>query len=97
MLRLLEFIDFLLNLYIFVLFAAAILSWLIVFNVVNTRNPAVSMIAEFLYRVTEPVLRPIRNRLPNFGGIDISFIVVILIIYFIQFVIIGNLRGAAFG
>jgi len=92
--RLLEFIDFLLNLYVFVLFAAAILSWLIVFNVVNTRNPAVSMIAEFLYRITEPVLRPIRNRLPNFGGIDVSFIVVILIIYFIQFVIIGNLRYA---
>ena len=98
MLRLLEFIDFLLNLYVIILFAAAILSWLIVFNVVNTRNPAVSMIAEFLYRATEPVLRPIRNRLPNFGGIDISFIVVILIIYFIQFVIIGNLRASfAFG
>jgi YggT family protein len=68
------------------------LSWLVVFNVVNTRNPVVSMIGEFLYRITEPVLQPIRKRLPNFGGIDISFIVVILIIYFIQFVIIGNLR-----
>jgi YggT family protein len=92
--RLLEFIDFLLNMYVVILFAAAILSWLIVFNVVNTRNPVVSMIAEFLYRITEPVLRPIRNRLPNFGGIDISFIVLILFIYFIQFVIIGNLRNA---
>ena len=67
-----------------VLFAAAILSWLIVFNVVNTRNHAVAMIGEFLYRVTEPVLQPIRKRLPNFGGIDISFIVCILIIIFIQ-------------
>jgi YggT family protein len=90
MLELLRFIDFLLNIYIFVLFAAAVLSWLIVFNVVNTRNPAVAMIGEFLYRVTEPVLRPIRDRLPNFGGIDVSFIVVILIIYFIQWVIIPN-------
>lgn len=90
MLELLQFIDFLLNIYIFVLFAAAVLSWLIVFNVVNTRNPAVAMIGEFLYRVTEPVLRPIRDRLPNFGGIDVSFIVVILIIYFIQWVIIPN-------
>jgi YggT family protein len=94
MLELLRFINFLLDIYIFVLFAAAILSWLIVFNVVNTRNPAVAMIGEFLYRVTEPVLRPIRDRLPNFGGIDISFIVVILIIYFIQWVIIPNLARA---
>jgi YggT family protein len=52
----------------------------------------VAMIGEFLYRATEPVLRPIRKRLPNFGGIDISFIVVFLIIYFIQVVIIGNLE-----
>ena len=94
MLELLRFINFLLDIYIFILFAAAVLSWLIVFNVVNPRNPAVSMIGEFLYRVTEPVLRPIRNRLPNFGGIDVSFIVVILIIYFIQWVIIPNLAKA---
>ena len=94
MLRLLYFIDFLLNLYIFVLIAQAVLSWLIVFNVVNTRNPAVSAIGEFLYRVTEPVLRPIRQALPNFGSIDVSPLVVILIIYFLQIVIIGNLREA---
>jgi YggT family protein len=94
MLRLLFFINYLLSIYLVVLFAAAILSWLIVFNVVNTRHPVVSMIAEFLYRVTEPVLRPIRNFLPNFGPIDISFIVLILIIYFIQMVVIGSLEDA---
>jgi YggT family protein len=94
MLRLLAFINYLLGIYLVVLFASAILSWLIVFNVVNTRNPAVAMIADFLYRITEPVLRPIRNRLPNFGGIDVSFIVLFLIIYFIQVVIIGNLEDA---
>ena len=94
MLELIRFINFLLDLYIFILFAAAILSWLVVFNVVNTRNPAVAMIADFLYRVTEPVLRPIRERLPNFGGIDISFIVLILIIWFIQWVILPNLAKA---
>jgi YggT family protein len=94
MLELIRFINFLLDLYIFVLFAAAILSWLVVFNVVNTRNPAVAMIADFLYRVTEPVLRPIRERLPNFGGIDVSFIVLILIIYFIQWVVLTNLAKA---
>jgi len=94
MLELIRFINFLLDLYIFILFAAAILSWLVVFNVVNTRNPAVAMIANFLYRVTEPVLRPIRERLPNFGGIDVSFIVLILIIYFIQWVVLANLAEA---
>jgi len=94
MLELIRFINFLLDLYIIILFAAAILSWLVVFNVVNTRNPAVAMISDFLYRVTEPVLRPIRERLPNFGGIDISFIVLILIIYFIQWVVLANLAKA---
>ncbi len=94
MLELIRFINFLLDLYIFVLFAAAVLSWLVVFNVVNTRNPIVAMIADFLYRVTEPALRPIRQRLPNFGGIDISFIVLILIIYFIQWVVLTNLAKA---
>jgi YggT family protein len=94
MLRLLEFIDFLLYLYLIVLFATAILSWLIAFNVVNTRHPIVSMIGEFLYRVTEPALRPIRNFLPNFGPIDISFIVLFLIIIFLRVVVIGNLEDA---
>src|SRR5258708_2282773 len=94
MLELIRFINLLLDLYIFILIAAAILSWLVVFNVVNTRNPAVAMIADFLYRVTEPALRPIRERLPNFGGIDVSFIVLILIIYFIQRVVLTNLAKA---
>jgi YggT family protein len=96
MLRLLYFIDFLLNLFIFILIAQAVLSWLIVFNVVNTRSPVVATIGEFLYRVTEPVLRPVRQSLPNFGGIDISPLVVILIIYFIQMVVLGNLREALY-
>lgn len=94
MLELLRYINFLLDIYIFILFAAAVLSWLVVFNVVNTRNPAVAMIGDFLYRVTEPALMPIRKRLPNFGGIDVSFIVLILIIYFIQWVVIPNLAKA---
>ena len=76
-----------LQLYIWVVIAAAIFSWLVAFNVVNTRNQFVGAIGEFLYRVTEPVLRPIRNMLPNLGGIDISPIVLFLIIIFIQYVI----------
>ena len=76
-----------LNLYIWVLIASAVLSWLIAFNVVNTRNQFVSTVWDALYRVTEPVLRPIRERLPNLGGLDISPIILLLIIYFIQSVI----------
>jgi len=94
MIELLNFISLLLQLYVYILIAAAVLSWLIAFNVVNTRSPVVHAIADFLYRITEPVLRPIRNMLPNLGGIDISPIIVILIIIFIQSVIIPNLARA---
>lgn len=83
----LDVILLVLQLYVWLLIAAAILSWLIAFNVVNTRNQAVAMIADFLYKITEPVLRPIRSVLPNLGGIDISPIIVILIIFFLQNVI----------
>jgi YggT family protein len=80
-------IDLILQLYVWLLIAAAVLSWLVAFNVVNARNQFVAMIGDFLYRVTEPVLRPIRNSLPNLGGIDISPIVVIFIIIFLRYVI----------
>jgi YggT family protein len=91
MIELLQFISYLLTLYIYILIASAILSWLIAFNVVNARNQFVAMIGEFLYRITEPVLRPIRTRLPNLGGIDISPIIVVLIIIFIQMVVLPNI------
>ena len=80
-------IDLALTLYIYLLIAAAVLSWLIAFNVVNMRNQFVAMVADFLYRITEPALRPIRRFMPNLGGIDISPIFLILIIIFIQLVI----------
>lgn len=83
----LDIILIVLDLYIWLLIASAILSWLIAFNVVNTRNPVVSAIGEFLYRITEPFLRPIRNYLPNLGGLDISPIILILIIMLIERVI----------
>ena len=75
------------NLYMYLLIASAILSWLIAFNVVNTRNQFVAAVAEFLYRITEPMLAPIRSFMPNLGGLDISPIILILIIMFIQRVI----------
>ena len=75
------------NLYLYLVIASAILSWLIAFNVVNTRNQFVSAVAEFLYRITEPLLAPIRSFMPSLGGLDISPIILILIIMFIQRVI----------
>src|SRR4030095_14253059 len=80
----LDIIIIVLDLYVWLLIASAILSWLIAFNVVNTRNQFVAAVAEFLYRITEPVLAPIRRMLPAFGGLDISPIILILIIMFIQ-------------
>ena len=81
---LLWLINTVIQLYIYILIASAVLSWLVAFNVVNVRNPIVSPIGEFLYRVTEPVLRPIRNLLPNLGGVDISPIILILLLLFVQ-------------
>ena len=72
------------DIYIWLLIAAAVLSWLIAFNVVNTRNPIVANVGEFLYRITEPVLRPIRNILPNLGGIDISPVILIILLLFLK-------------
>ena len=83
----LDILYIVLDLYVWLLIAAAILSWLVAFNVVNTRNQFVSAVAEFLYRITEPLLAPIRNIMPNLGGIDISPIILILLIMFLQRVI----------
>ena len=80
-------IDLALELYIWIVIAAAIFSWLVAFHVVNTRNQVVGMIGESLYRITEPALRPIRNLLPNLGGIDVSPVILFLIIIFLQKVI----------
>jgi YggT family protein len=66
-----------LQLYTYLIIASAILSWLVAFNVINTRNDFVRSIWNFLDAVTQPVLRPIRNILPNLGGVDISPIILI--------------------
>ncbi len=81
---LIEVFSYLLWAYWYIVIAAVILSWLIAFNVVNTRNHVVAMIADFLYRATEPAFRPIRRLMPNLGGLDLSPLIVLLIIYVIQ-------------
>jgi YggT family protein len=88
MVPLIGFIVYVIQLYIWVIIASAILSWLIAFNVVNTSNRFVYSLAEVLYRVTEPALRPIRSILPNLGGIDISPVILILILMFIVNVVL---------
>jgi YggT family protein len=84
----LEVIIYLLNAYWWVVIIAVVLTWLIAFNVVNTRNQIVGMIADFFYRVTEPVFRPIRAWMPNLGGIDFSPLIVLLLIYLIERIIV---------
>jgi YggT family protein len=92
----LDIVLIVLDLYVWLLIASAILSWLIAFNVVNTRNAFVAGVAEFLYRITEPLLAPIRGIMPNLGGLDISPIILILIIMFIQKVIVYYIYPVVF-
>ena len=77
-------LDTVITIYIWLLIASAVLSWLVAFNVVNTHNRFVYLLGDFLQKVTEPVLRPIRRVLPNLGGIDLSPMVLILLLLFVQ-------------
>ncbi len=77
-------IDTVINLFVWAVIIHIVLTWLVSFNVVNTRNRFVYIVGNFLYRLTEPVLRPIRQVMPNFGGIDISPIVLILGLWFVN-------------
>lgn len=81
---LLQLLRTAIDLYVIVVIAAVVLSWLTAFNVVNHSNRFVYLVGDFIYRVTEPALRPIRNFLPNLGGIDISPVVLILLLYAVQ-------------
>jgi YggT family protein len=91
MIELLNFINLVINLYIWIIIAGAIMSWLIAFNVINPYNQFVRSLWTGLNALTEPALRPIRRFLPDLGGIDISPMVLILICWFIQIVVLPNL------
>ena len=91
MIELLRFISYLIDLYVYVIIAGVILSWLMAFGVVNAQNPMVRSIWQGLNAVTEPLLRPIRSILPNMGGIDISPIVLLLGCTFVQTVVLPNI------
>jgi len=73
-----------LDIYSAIIIASAIMSWLVAFGVVNVRNQFIRVVVDLLYRVTEPVLRPIRRFLPNLGGIDISPVILILLLLFLE-------------
>lgn len=77
-------ITTLISLYIWILIAAAVLSWLVAFNVVNPYNQVVRAISNGLYAMTEPALRPIRRVLPNLGGLDLSPVILILLLLFVE-------------
>lgn len=74
-----------LNFYWWIVIFSAIFSWLYAFNVINSSNQFVNMIGKFLYQLTEPVYSRIRRFLPNMGGLDLSPIVVLFAIMFIQY------------
>ncbi len=96
-----QIVEELLSLFKWAIILAAIVQTLISFGVLDTRNRIVWSIGDFLYRVTEPALRPIRRRMPNFGGLDLSFLIVLLLIWVAQMLIsriyfaamTGNVQG----
>ena len=87
-------ISTVIQIYIYILIASAILSWLIAFNVVNTRNQFVAVVIDTLWKLTEPVLRPIRRILPNLGGLDLSPVVLILLLIFVRNLLFEYFVGA---
>ena len=84
LLPLLRVLSIGIQIYIYLLIAMAILSWLVAFDVLNPRSQVVRTVGNFLWRITEPALRPIRRILPNLGGIDISPVILILLLIFVQ-------------
>lgn len=93
MYSLLVLVDQVIQIYIYAVILSAVLSWLVAFNVINTRNRFVHSVGSFLYRVTDPPLRPIRRFIPNLGGIDISPVILILLLFFVQSLLRNELRS----
>ena len=91
MVALLLLIVQVIGIYKWILIASVVLSWLVAFNAVNTRNRFVAIAGDFLFRATEPVLRPIRRVIPVVGGIDISPLILFFILWFIQMLILNDI------
>jgi YggT family protein len=97
MLALIQTIVMALDLYWWIIIASAIFSWLYAFNVVNSRNQFVGSIGNMLYRLTEPALRPIRRFMPDLGGVDISPIILLLILFFLRQFILTTIAPLLLG
>ncbi|MEP2706615.1 MAG: YggT family protein [Roseibium sp.] len=91
MTALLTVINIALQLYTYVIIASAIFSWLYAFNIVNSSNQIIASIGQVLYNLTEPALKPIRRFMPDLGGVDISPVILLLGIIFVQMIIANNL------
>ncbi|MEM9221119.1 MAG: YggT family protein [Pseudomonadota bacterium] len=91
----LELILVVIQFYTWIVIASAVFSWLYAFNVVNPRNQVIGAIGNVLYRLTEPALRPIRNILPDLGGLDLSPLVLLLGLFFLRILIINNFATIA--
>ena len=89
-------LDSVLTIYIWILIINALLSWLIAFNVLNTSNRLVYSLLDISYKMTDPLLRPIRNFLPNLGNIDVSPVVLILLLMFLRNLIFEYLAPGMF-
>ena len=91
MLAVWQLIDKVIGLYMFVVVISVVLTWLVQFKVVNTSNQMVYMIGDFLYRITEPLLKRIRSVVPAVGGIDLSPLILLMILWFVQVQVRNNL------
>lgn len=89
------FVNPVLTLLVILLLISVVLSWLIAFNVVNARNELVSMVWRFCTALTEPLLRPIRSVIPSLGGMDLSPLILLLVIYFVQNYIVRDVLWRA--
>jgi YggT family protein len=90
MIRLLLFVDDLLGFYVFILILTVVVSWLVAFDVINVRNNVVRSVLQALAAVTDPVLAPIRRVVPSVGGLDLSFLALLLLIQLVRSVLIPN-------
>ena len=92
LLSLFQIVDVLLQVLWWIIIIQAVLSWLVVFNVINTHNDFVRSFFNALDRLTRPLYAPIRKILPDFGGLDFSPVVVLLLIYVLRILLAGLAR-----
>lgn len=94
MVTLIQILMVILNVVWWIIVVQAVMSWLIAFNVINTFNPTVRTIWQALDRMTEPLYRPIRRIMPDFGALDLSPMVVLLLLYILSNIVLPNILAS---